>query len=758
MKRDQLTAKFLRKHVIHFFSDLLPNKTLRRPQDRFWIGGGLGVLIFTFSIAIWTASHAYYGAERIWIMLGAIGVAIVAFLLFPIFSVLILKSLRWYPNYFIAAVGGAIGLMMVLKNTRFGMPDPYFYYGGFLTIVAVALVAGSLLVIFSGTWQSFIKYKQVTMMIGLLLGSYYLFFVANWLLTEGKDPYATTFKQIALSEGQSLGLADPSQPGPFEFRKFTYGSGVNKKRPEYGEEVDYISATVNGKYILPSWKNKQAKKRQAYWGFGIERWPINGITWMPEGDGPFPLVLIVHGNHNMEDYSDPGYSYLGELLASRGYITVSVDENFINGSWIGDFRGKELPARAWLLLKHLQQWRDWNEDRSHPLSGKADLENIALIGHSRGGEAVPIAAAFNTLSHFPDDSREAFDFDFGIRSVIAIAPTDYRYDRRVTIENVDYLGIQGSYDSDEDSFFGLRQLQRTSFTDSLQHMKAAVYIHGANHGQFNTGWGRHDAGFPYKMFLNTKPLISGEDQRAFAAVLISAFLETSIRGEIRYAGIFQDMRHAARWLTPDILSMSLYEDSHTGYWADFEEDIELQTANSGRVNSGGFTVWAEDYLQFRAGRHQENHALILGWKQDSIPGTATYSIEFDGAKRLEPDDLLTFSIGAGDPSLLEAVSEDSLKNDLNIILTDDLGNRSAQTLSDYKLVTPRLKIRFLKTKGLTTGRYDNEWEPVLESVFIPVGHFKGVDWTAITSISFEANTDQPGIVMLDRIGVRSANP
>ena len=52
---------------------------------------------------------------------------------------------------------------------------------------------------------------------------------------------------------------------------------------------------------------------------------------MPRGDGPFPLALIVHGNHSMEDYSDPGYAYLGELLASRGIIMASVDENFING-------------------------------------------------------------------------------------------------------------------------------------------------------------------------------------------------------------------------------------------------------------------------------------------------------------------------------------------------------------------------------------------------------------------------------------------
>jgi hypothetical protein len=61
--------------------------------------------------------------------------------------------------------------------------------------------------------------------------------------------------------------------------------------------------------------------------------PINTRVWYPEGDGPFPLALIVHGNHNMQDYSDPGHEYLGELLASKGIILASVDENFINYSW-----------------------------------------------------------------------------------------------------------------------------------------------------------------------------------------------------------------------------------------------------------------------------------------------------------------------------------------------------------------------------------------------------------------------------------------
>jgi hypothetical protein len=49
----------------------------------------------------------------------------------------------------------------------------------------------------------------------------------------------------------------------------------------------------------------------------------NARVWYPDGEGVFPLVLIVHGNYIMSRYSDPGYEYLGRSLASRGYFIAS---------------------------------------------------------------------------------------------------------------------------------------------------------------------------------------------------------------------------------------------------------------------------------------------------------------------------------------------------------------------------------------------------------------------------------------------------
>ena len=145
--------------------------------------------------------------------------------------------------------------------------------------------------------------------------------------------------------------------------------------------------------------------------------------------------------------------------------------------------------------------------------------------------------------------------------------------------------------------------------------------------------------------------------------------------------------------------------------------------------------------------------MVLGWQNDSISEEANYTIALDSTFEFGSKDLITISVAAGDPGLLESINEDSLSNDFKIVLRDSEGNEASRKLSDYKLVVPRLKIRFLKTKKLTTDRYDNEWEPVSESVFIPTSDFEGLDMSAIESISFKMNTEKPGIILLDRIGV-----
>src|ERR1019366_1742925 len=175
-------------------------------------------------------------------------------------------------------------------------------------------------------------------------------------------------------------IAGPStgDRGPYGTKFLYYGSGTDKNRAVYRDSVSLKTRPVNATPFLRGGDKKALAERWKYWGFDVKRLPLNARVWYPDGAGPFPLVLIVHGNHDMKKFSDPGYAYLGEHLASRGYILASVDENFLNGGLSG-----ENDVRVWVLLQHLAAWKQWNADSGNPFHGKVDMDRLALIGASR---------------------------------------------------------------------------------------------------------------------------------------------------------------------------------------------------------------------------------------------------------------------------------------------------------------------------------------------------------------------------------------
>lgn len=423
---------------------------------------------------------------------------------------------------------------------------------------------------------------------------------------------------------EHIPLESPAKEGNYKVKTLFYGSGKDRHRDFFGKDVDIKTDSVNGVAFLDNWEGISGWWRTKYWGFDFRSLPLNAQVWYPEGEGPFPLVLVVHGNHPMQDFSDPGYEYLGELLASRGMIVASVDENFLNGSWSDEFSdglSKENDARAWVLLEHFRQWHEWNDDKDSPFFNKVDTDNLALIGHSRGGEAVGHAALLNQLPFYSDDASIQLDYNFNIKSVVAIAPVDGQYSpggTRTKLKDVNYFVIHGAQDADVSSYAGNRQFDRIKFTDSIYQFKSGLYVYGANHGQFNTSWGNNDVGTPFTRLLNLKQLLSGEDQREIAKVYISAFFEATLKDDKRYLPLFADVRAGKNWL-PETIYLNQFEDSNSEFIATFEEDFDVTTftTDSIQASSKGLTVWKEKRIPMKWGS-KESRGLFLGWhyKQD----------------------------------------------------------------------------------------------------------------------------------------------
>ena len=591
---------------------------------------------------------------------------------------------------------------------------------------------------------------------------------------------------------QLLPGPSPSSPGPYGVRTLTYGHGDDTNRAEYRDGVAFTTETVDASKLIAL--GDQADSRNKYWAFDPTEFPLNGRVWYPDGDGPFPLVLVVHGNHNPQDFSDPGYDYLGELLASRGYILASIDMNFVNGG----IRG-ENDARGWLLLKHLEEWEGFNDDDSNPFAGMVDMANIALIGHSRGGEAVGHAAAFNRLSHYPDDASLTFDFDFDIKAIIAIAPVDGQYlptDRFVPVENVDYMVFHGSHDGDVTSFHGIRLYQRVKFTDDQPHLKTAIYVYRANHGQWNTTWGRYDSGGSRGgRILDVRALLDPEDQQEFAKIYISAFLENSLRGNGQYLPLFRDHRVAGGWL-PETMYVTQFQDATFLPLATFEEDIDVTTGSADGVGLMGdsLSTWAERQLVLRSRNRantslsQDNQAVWLGWNREvseteelGRPATFTISLPdtLGAAWRVGAGSSLQLSLlathdepgprkaagggedptsGSGaDPAPSDDERETEEPVDLSIEVVDSRGRSAKVTLSDYGPIRRPLETRVLRRGDLEEARFAELFELVFQTFSIPLSDFTRLDpqldLRRLAEIRLVFDLTVAGTVVLDDVGI-----
>jgi len=560
------------------------------------------------------------------------------------------------------------------------------------------------------------------------------------------------------------GLAvDPSRPGSFTVQQLCYGSGTDLRRPEYGAAVALKTKPVDATPFFDQRDGFMNTMRRLYWGFDSTRYPLNARVWYPDGPGPFPLVLIVHGNHAMTDFSDPGYEYLGRLLASRGFIFVSVDENFLNGSWSGDYNQAEVFTRGLLLLKLLEAWRAWNAAAGTPFTGKVALDRVVVMGHSRGGAAAAVAAVVNRLPRYHLDAKQSFKFQFGIRGVVQLAPNDPYYPQTAVplrLENVNYLILQGGWDQDMSFFMGNRFYNRLRFTDGAFHFKSALFIYRANHGQFNTVWGRKELGRPFDWLLNLRPILPAEDQRQVACLYLSAFVEASLHNRAELLPLFQDFRCGRTFLPRDYY-LSQYEDSTCRYLADFEEDLDATTGSRPGVTLAGrhLATWSENALPLRDedGLSQHNLGVYLGWDKPDAKkkrqGPAEYVL------RLAPEAREGLPLGPGDDFILSLCNNQNDPAPVDFHLYFYAAGRQVRLpLGRFRQLPPPLKTELTKCPRIFAIAGDKPVERVLQTVVVPLAELVKADPAfapdRIEEIRLVFDQTAAGEIFLDRVGFR----
>ena len=547
------------------------------------------------------------------------------------------------------------------------------------------------------------------------------------------DRYISDYleKNIYVTQaGEVAGFADYCAKGAYTPVCLTYG-------PDGG--TDMTTGTVD----LSPYVAKEKKWHRIYRSFFTKHTrkdaPIAGKIWFPKEAENCPVVFMAHGNHSITAESYLGYDYLGEYLASHGYVFVSVDENILNE------RSGENDARAVLLLENIGEILEKNGDESQPVYSKIDEDNIALMGHSRGGEMIADAYLFNEYDAYPSNGMFTFDYHYRIRALIAVAPSVNQYlpaGHETELSDVDYLVLQGANDQDISVFLGNEQYENVSFSKDGSHIASSLYIAGANHGQFNTEWGEYDIGRPFSLWLNVKNFITAEDQQEILKIASLVFLDKSLKGKDTYADFLTDYAKYAEYL-PETLYVQQYETSDALFITDYEEDSDLETAPCGSVSAEHFTMWTEEELadSESAMGKRENHAVRLKWKDTKA---AYYEIALD-----EPMAMGEGGICFDAMDLREKAENEPM--DFSVVLTDIHGNRAVSTLCDSTILYPAFPVKLSKIQYIT-GK--NEYKRQLQTIHITADQFtaeNGFDQSQIRNVRFEFDRIENGAVNLDNI-------
>lgn len=450
-------------------------------------------------------------------------------------------------------------------------------------------------------------------------------------------------------------------------------------------------------------------------------------------NGPAPLLLVLHGNSQGTCIAafggcnhHEGFQYLIDHLASHGFIAVSVNANRINA---GDF--DRVLDRGYLLLEHLNLWRNWNQNVNGEFAdlftGKVDLSNIGLAGHSRGGEAV--IAAYNLNQELANPSS--------IQAVLSIAPTDKQ---GLSIENVPYLAIVPACDGDVLDYRGVRFFDRAlDINESNPTPKQVAFVVGANHNYFNSFWSRDGGGC-----FGITPLERAA-QEALGKRLTNAFFRAFLMGESSLEYVFTG--DAIGPATPGVPNWISYQDPNYLLIDDFSSTPDVNDLGGGNHFSGfrkSDQCGPDNKVDCSVSLVNETSALMLQWLgRDSIFET-TLPQGFQDATAFTH---LSFRVTQNS----EDVQIDGLKPEgdpvhFQVRLTDAQGRQAA-------LSTEAFGGAPFPIGSHVTDRETGESlrRTVLRTIRMPLDQFVGVDVSQIAQIAFVYDGNTKGSIYLSHL-------
>ena len=259
--------------------------------------------------------------------------------------------------------------------------------------------------------------------------------------------------------------------------------------------------------------------------------PLDGIIAVPDGDGVHPLVILLHGNKETSGIYDPvyaGFDFLVAQLAAEGYIAVSINiivdfafEVEVDGQIVTG----ESNAHEWayaLFHAHIDALHLAKEgvETAHglDLTGRILMDEIHLIGHSRGGMIA--------------DKFYRHDRDAGItriRSLTRVGTSTYIFDPPFYHPNIPTAILLAELDGDLTTPFGQMVFDQMLGQSSSTALVQLTYLQGANHNFFNRFFEEDDRTFTLEEYValfsaHEDTWLTREEQEVFLKHYVVAFL------------------------------------------------------------------------------------------------------------------------------------------------------------------------------------------------------------------------------------------
>ncbi len=479
--------------------------------------------------------------------------------------------------------------------------------------------------------------------------------------------------------------------------------------------------------------------------------------------GPLPLIMFMHGRHGtaftpptgggtltwppgpgqLSITSYQGYDYVGRVLASHGYVVVSVSANAINSRDNGT-PDLGMSARAQLLQRHLDIWRDLNNTGTvtgteipdalrTPFSdrfvGKVDLQNIGTMGHSRGGDGVVRHYALNQFLGSP----------YGIKAVFPLAPVDFSTfaaPAPVTVNNAALMVLLPYNDGDVSDLQGARFFDRARYLVAGDNApKHTLLVIGANHNFYNTVWtpglfpfpgAPAGAGGTFDDGAGA-PRLNPTQVQGTGLAYMSAFFRTYIGGETQFFPYLtgDEPPPPSAVVGPSNIFLTYHPADNRASRLDVNRlDVAARlTTNTlgGAVTQSGLTPYTI------AATFQGLQGLQLGW---SAP-TAFWQNELpEGSRNISNYFALQFRAAL---NFADARNPAGQPQNFQIVLTDGAGNSASTTVSE--VYADRANPLYFPPQNR---------HRVMNGVRIPLAAFSGVDLTNVVSIRFNFNQTATG--------------